>query len=111
MHNILVGGGEQLLIQNVLYSRKIWRGIKFGSLAVYSITTKLKSTKISYSHNLTVYIHMAIPYRTTKFKYANILAIAILGSTAKNLIPANISSYMVYYRRCNIYYTDDGMLL
>ena len=26
---------------------------------------------------------MAIPYRTTKFKYANILAIAILGSTTK----------------------------
>ena len=26
---------------------------------------------------------MAIPYRTTKFKSANILAIAILGSTAK----------------------------
>ena len=26
---------------------------------------------------------MAIPYRTTKFKAANILAIAILGSTAK----------------------------
>ena len=26
---------------------------------------------------------MVIPYRTTKFKSANILAIAILGSTAK----------------------------
>ena len=28
-------------------------------------------------------MRMAIPYRTTKFKSANILAIAILGSTAK----------------------------
>ena len=32
------------------YSRKIWRGIKFGGLAVYNITTtKLKSAKISCS--------------------------------------------------------------
>ena len=38
---------------------------------------------------------MAIPYGTTKFKSANILAIAILGSTAK-FIPANISSPMIY---------------
>ena len=42
-------------------------------------------------------MHMAIPYRTAKFKSTNniILAIAILGSTAK-LIPANISGYTVY---------------
>ena len=73
----------------VRYSRKIWRGIKFGGLAVYITTTKLKSAKISYLH-----ICMEIPYQTTKFKSANILAIAILGSTA-NLIPANISSYTV----------------
>ena len=32
---------------------------------------------------LCTYIHMAIPYQTAKFKSANILAIAILGSTAK----------------------------
>ena len=50
---------------------------KFGGLAVYVTTAKLKSAKISYSHN---YICMAIPYRTTKFKFANIL---ILGSTAE----------------------------
>ena len=31
------------------YSRKIWRGIKFGGLAVYTTTAKLKSAKISYS--------------------------------------------------------------
>ena len=34
----------------ILYSRKIWRRIKFGSLAVYITTAKLKSAKISYSH-------------------------------------------------------------
>ena len=58
---------------DIPYSRKIWWGIKFGGLAVY-ITT----AKISYTH-----IRMAIPCRTTKFKFANILVIAILGSTAK----------------------------
>ena len=47
---------------------------------VYIITTaKLKSAKIF----LLAYIRMVIPYRTAKFKSANILAIAILGSTAK----------------------------
>ena len=39
------------------YRWKIWRGIKFGSLAVCLATTKLKSANISYSH-----VHMAIPY-------------------------------------------------
>ena len=59
---------------------------KFGgelNLAVWRSILQppnLKSAKISYSH---IYIHMAIPYRTTKFKSANILAIALLGSTAK----------------------------
>ena len=47
-----------------------------------SLTTKLKSAKISYSHNYNI-IRMAILYRTAKFKSANILAIAILGLTAK----------------------------
>ena len=39
------------------YSRKIWRGIKFGGLAVYNIitTAKLKSAKISYSYILYVW--------------------------------------------------------
>ena len=58
---------------------------------MYITTGKLKSPKISYFH---IIIRMVIPYRTTKFKSANILAIAILGSTA-NLIPANISVIIV----------------
>ena len=37
-------------VQIIPYSRKIWRGIKFGGLAVYITTAKLKSAKISYSH-------------------------------------------------------------
>ena len=53
---------------------------KFGGLAVYITTAKLKSAKISYSH---IYIRMAILYRTAKFKSANILVTAIWGSTAK----------------------------
>ena len=51
--------------------------IKFGSLAVYITTAKLKPAKISYSH---IYVWRSC---TAKFKSANILAIAILGSTAK----------------------------
>ena len=41
------GGGGGTCIP---YSRKIWRGIKFGGLTVYITTTKLKSAKIFYSH-------------------------------------------------------------
>ena len=54
---------------------------KFGSLAVYITTAKLKSAKISYSH----IIRMTIPYQTAKSKSTNILAIivVILGSTTK----------------------------
>ena len=39
------------------YSQKIWRGIKFGSLAVYVTTAKLKSAKISKSH-IYMYIYV-----------------------------------------------------
>ena len=38
------------LIIVVPYTRKIWRGIKCGGLAVYITTAKLKAAKISYSH-------------------------------------------------------------
>ena len=61
--------------KGVPYIRKIWRGIKFGGLAVYITNAKLNF--------LLAYIRMAILYRTAKFKSANILPIAILGSTAK----------------------------
>ena len=53
------GGNQRILnqffvagvyISYIPYSRKIWRGIKFGGLAVYITTAKLKSAKISYSH-------------------------------------------------------------
>ena len=61
------------------YSRKIWRGIKFGGLAVYYYNRQIKIRQ----NFLLAYIRMAIPYRTAKFKSANILSIAIWGSTAK----------------------------
>ena len=57
----------------VPYSRKIWQ---FGGL-YYNRQIKICQ------NFLLAYIHMAIPYRTSKFKSANILAIVILGSTAK----------------------------
>ena len=67
-------------LSNIPYSWKIWRGNKFGGLAVYITTAKLKFVKISYSH---IILCMAILYQTAKFKSTNILGIAILGSIAK----------------------------
>ena len=61
------------------YSRKIWRGIKFGGLAVYLCNRQIKMRQ----YFILAYIHVAIPYRTAKFKSANIFAIAIWGPTAK----------------------------
>ena len=70
--------GERLVIVHIhcipYYSRK------FGGLAVY--ITCNRQIKICQNF-LLAYIRMAIRYRTTKFKSSNILAIAILGSTAK----------------------------
>ena len=45
---------------------------------------------------LLAYIHMAILYRTAKFKSANILAVAILGSTTK----FNSRQYFQLYGMC-----------
>ena len=57
-----------LVLRNTItvYSRKIWRGIKFGGL-IYMSTAIL-----SYLHNNNINLRMAIPYRTAKFKSANI---------------------------------------
>ena len=64
---------------NILYSRKIWRGIKFGGSAVYLCNHQIKI----HQYFLLAYIHMAIPYQTAKFKSTNIFAMAILGPTTK----------------------------
>ena len=61
------------------YSRKFWRGIKFGGLAVCLCNHQIKICQ----YFLLAYICMAIPYWTTKFKSANIFAMAILGPTGK----------------------------
>ena len=54
------------------YSRKYWRSIKFGGLAVGETTVKFKSVKFKY--NLRVCVRAYCMYRTTaKFKSANIL--------------------------------------
>ena len=66
-------GQQQICICTIPYSWKIWQ---FGGL-YYNRQIKIRK------NFLLAYIHMAIPYRTTKFKSANILGIAILGSTAK----------------------------
>ena len=53
---------------SIPYSRKIWRGIKFGGLAVCLCNRQIKIRQ----NFLLAYIHMAIPYRTAKLKFANI---------------------------------------
>ncbi len=53
---------------------------------------------------LLTYIRMAIPYRTAKFKSANILAIPIWAQQS-NLIPANISGYTVVYHYVHVHHT------
>ena len=70
---LILGKSVKISLCIILYSRKIWR---FGGL-YYNHQIKIRQ------HFLLAYIHMAIPYRTAKFKSANILPIAILGSTAK----------------------------
>ena len=67
-------------------SRKIWW---FGGL-YYSHQIEIRQ------NFLLAYIHMVILYRTAKFKFANIFAIAILGSTAK----FNSHQYFWLYDTC-----------
>ncbi|MCG8621854.1 MAG: hypothetical protein MJE68_07650 [Proteobacteria bacterium] len=66
------------------YSRKIWRGIKFGGLAVYITTAKLKSAKISYLHIDVWRSHTEPPNLNPP-----------IWAQPPNLMPANISSYTV----------------
>ena len=74
------------------YSRKIWRGIKFGGLAV-----SLRNRQIKIRQNLLLaYIPMAIPYQTAKFKSTNTFAMAIWDPTAK----FNSRQYFRLYSIC-----------
>ena len=85
---------------SVPYSQKIWRELNLVVLvlAVYITTAKLKS---SYSH--IIIIRMTTPYWTAKFKYANILAIAILGSTTKFNSCQNFRLYGNNYNSTSTY--------
>jgi hypothetical protein len=80
------------IIINIPYSRKIWR---FGGL-YYNCQIKIRQ------NFLLAYIRMAIPYRTAKFKSANILAIAILGSTAKFNSRQYFQLYGMKYNSYNV---------
>ena len=84
------------------YSQKIWR---FGSRC-YN-----RQIKIHHNFLLTYIIHMAIPYRTAKFKSANILPIAILGSTSKFNSRQYFWLYGIYIfaakRRSRAYHVSD----
>ena len=50
----------------LLYSQKIWWGIKFGGLVVRFAAAKLNSAKYL-TH---MYTYMVIPYQTTTYKSA-----------------------------------------
>ena len=76
----------------LFYSQKIWRGIKFGILAVYLCDRQIKIRQyFILAYNI---IGMVIPYRTTKFKSANILQ-SRFKTQPPNLIPVHISGYPV----------------
>ena len=78
------------------YSQKIWRGIKFGSLEVYSSDRQIKIRQ----NFLLTYMHMAIPYQIIKFKSANTFAMVIWDPTAK----FNSRQYFWLYGRRKITY-------
>ena len=64
---------------NTVYSRIIWRGIKFGSLADRPLYCQIK-----YLQNLfRAYIHMTMLYRSTKLKSANISELYVWDQTTK----------------------------
>ena len=76
------------------YSRKIWRWLKFGSLAVCVMTAKLKSANISV---LTLYVYirrMTIPYGPPNLNLPMFL-FRRLWTKPPNLKTANISGYTV----------------
>ena len=73
------------------YSRKYWRGHKFGGLAVGEATIKLKSANISYTR---IYVWR---YRTEPQNLnLPIFLFRLLKIKPPNLKTANISGYTVY---------------
>ena len=72
----------------------MWWRIKIGSLAVYLVTAKLKSVKISYLHNI-MYVWQSL----TESPNLNppIFLQWRFGAHPPNLIPTNISGYMVLW--------------
>ena len=73
----------------ILYSQKIWRGIKFGGLAVLGETTKLKSAKI-YTACMYVWRYCSRPPNLNPQ----------IHSLGANLMTANISGYTVMKLLC-----------
>ena len=80
-----------IVVYIIPYSRKTWRGIKFGGLAVQLAIAKLKSANISYLHILYVWQSLTEPPNLN-------LPIFLqwrFRAQPPNLIPANISGYTV----------------
>ena len=85
----------KLQLNYILYSRKIWRWNKFGDMAVYLATAKLKSAN-------TLYLHYTYgdPLPNRQLKIRQCFYNGDLGPNRQiyfppNLNPANISGYTV----------------
>ena len=81
-------------IANIPYSQKICWGIKFGGLAVYLC-----------NHQIKIHQYFILVYTLTKPPNLNppIFLQWRFGGQLPNLIPANISVYMVYLRNTDVY--------
>ena len=76
------------ILTGLPYSRKIWRGIKFGDLVVCLSTAKLKSAK--FFHAMWLWQYLTIPPNLNP----SIVLKTSFGAKPPNLMTANISSYM-----------------
>ena len=95
-----VGGvGLSVDSQVVLpYSRKYWRSIKFGGLAVGEATVKFKSIKFKCDLRIILRMRVRAYYMSELPPNLNppIFLFRPLGTKPPNLKIANISGYMVY---------------
>ena len=73
-------------IMYVPYSRKYWRGIKFGGSAVCEQTAKLKSANFYYHVIYSLPRHENRQIKIRQFRFSR---------NPPNIIPANISGYTV----------------
>ena len=79
-----------LFLITILYSRKIWWGIKFGGLVIYSNNSQIKIHQISYSHRYIWQSRNELPTLNPPIRLQ-----WQFWSQLSNLISVNISGYTV----------------